>query len=216
MPNAQPNYARYQRLPGLVLGFHGCDREVGEALLRGKLTHLNASTNEYDWLGDGVYFWENDPVRAWEFAQEQQSKPKTSKGYVKSPFVVGAVIDLGLCLNLSDRSALAELASAYRALERLNKSDGKAMPANKGEGFGARYLDRAVVQTLHSLRATLDEEAVLSGEPRVPAYETVRSAFPEGDDLYEGAGFRSKNHIQIAVRDLARIKGYFRPIAESI
>ena len=32
----------------------------------------------------------------------------------------------------------------------------------------------------------------------------------EGDALYPGAGFRRKNHIQIAVRSVHCIKGYFR------
>jgi hypothetical protein len=36
----------YQQLPSFVLGFHGCDREVGETVLAGGL--LAASTNDYD------------------------------------------------------------------------------------------------------------------------------------------------------------------------
>jgi len=49
------------------------------------------------------------------------------------------------------------------------------------------------------------------GTRRAP-YDTVRSPFQEGTPLYTGAGFQTKNHIQIAVRNLACIKGYFRPI----
>lgn len=212
MPGAPPSYATYQRLPGLVLGFHGCDRDVGEALLHGEFVHLEPSTNKYDWLGNGIYFWENDPQRAWEFAEEQHRKPHTSKGHVKDPFVIGAVIDLGLCLNLSDRRALGELRTAHQALVRLHKQNAEPLPENKGPGFGARYLDRAVVEMLHGLRAQLDEQAPDLGLPRVPPYDTVRSAFPEGEELYAGAGFRAKNHIQIAVRNTSCIKGYFRPI----
>jgi len=59
----------YQHVPGLVLGFHGCDKEVGEALLRSPNGHLDASANAWDWLGSGIYFWENDPKRALEFAK---------------------------------------------------------------------------------------------------------------------------------------------------
>ncbi len=58
----QPIYTLYQRLPGLVLGFHGCDAQVGEDLLAGRHTHLRESKNKYDWLGNGIYFWENDPL----------------------------------------------------------------------------------------------------------------------------------------------------------
>jgi hypothetical protein len=48
--------------------------------------------------------------------------------------------------------------------------------------------------------------------PDLPDYDSVRSPFPEGGNLYEHSGFRAKNHIQIAVRNLRCIKGYFRPI----
>ena len=46
-------------------------------------------------------------------------------------------------------------------------------------------------------------------------FDTVRAAFLEGDRLYDNAGFASKNHIQICVRELRCIKGYFRPLDES-
>jgi hypothetical protein len=38
----------YKRRPGLVLGFHGCDKTTGEAILTGKTT-LKKSANDYDW-----------------------------------------------------------------------------------------------------------------------------------------------------------------------
>ncbi len=36
--------------------------------------------------------------------------------------------------------------------------------------------------------------------------------FQEGAPLYPGAGFSTKNHIQVCVRDPSCIRGYFRPI----
>lgn len=209
-----PAYTVYQRLPGLVLGFHGCDREIGEKILRGDETHLFPSTNKYDWLGNGIYFWENDPLRAWEFAEAQHRKPYTSKGHVKDPFVLGAVIDLGLCLNLTDRRALDELRTAYGFLVETYATTGEALPENKGKNMGQRYLDRAVVEMLHGIRLALEEDAP-EGSDGFPEYDTVRSPFPEGDSLYPGAGLLTHNHIQIAVRNPACIKGYFRPIEDS-
>lgn len=52
----------YQRLPSWVLGFHGTDEETVTRILNDHKGHLNHSANDYDWLGGGVYFWENDPV----------------------------------------------------------------------------------------------------------------------------------------------------------
>jgi hypothetical protein len=202
-PFAPPSaWEIYKKLPGLVLGFHGCDKSVGEDLLCGRKTQLNKSNNDYDWLGGGIYFWEANPWRAHEFAASAAgSSSNTTKGSITTPFVVGAVIDLGHCCNLLDADALGELKAAHTVLkEAVATVEGQPMPANRGKDFAARYLDKAVIQTLHALR----EKANL------PAYDTVRGAFIEGDPLYEGAGFHEKNHIQIAVRSPQCIKGYFR------
>src|SRR5437667_162610 len=56
------------RSTALVLGYHGCDREVGERILGGG-GHLQPSENDYDWLGSGIYFWEDTPSRALEWAE---------------------------------------------------------------------------------------------------------------------------------------------------
>lgn len=198
----------YKRLPGLVLGFHGCDEAVGMELLSGGSRHLKPSKNKYDWLGDGVYFWENDPQRAWEFAEESMKKKHLTKGNITKPFVIGAVIDLGFCLNLLDRIALDELSDAYKSLESFSNKVGDVLPKNDGENFGARFLDRAVIETLHRERDDLNEQY----PGQFPPYESVRSAFREGGSLYDNSGFQDKNHIQIAIRNLACIKGYFRPL----
>jgi len=45
----------YSTKPGLILGFHGCDESVVEKVLKGN-DDLITSKNEYDWLGNGIYF----------------------------------------------------------------------------------------------------------------------------------------------------------------
>ena len=52
----------YSTRPGLTLGFHGCDASVVKDVLLGK-AFLKASTNSYDWLGHGIYFWEQSLSR---------------------------------------------------------------------------------------------------------------------------------------------------------
>jgi hypothetical protein len=66
-----------------VLGYHGCDRDVDERLLRG--TPFRPSDNEYDWLGPGIYFWETNPLRGLEFAIEAAEREPTR---IRKPFVV--------------------------------------------------------------------------------------------------------------------------------
>lgn len=212
MTAAAPNYfGQYQKVSGLVLGFHGCDRDVGERVLSGEVRHLSPSVNDYDWLGSGIYFWENDPQRAYEFAVEASQKPHKSAGKIKDPFVVGAIIDLGLCLNFLERPALEEMRMAYDVFEATFQPNDqrRKFPRNVGEDRGARFLDAAVIDTLHTMRHALSTDS----NP-LPEYHSVRGAFWEGGELYPGAGFDAKNHIQIAVRkpDLC-IRGYFRPIS---
>jgi hypothetical protein len=203
-----PGYDLYKRLPGLVLGFHGCDESVGKAVINGEHRHLKSSQNSYDWLGTGIYFWENDPLRALEFAEDAVRNKHLTAGKVTKPFVVGAVIDLGLCLNMLERSALKQIRDAHEALSVVMEQLGIPMPQNKGSEMGARYLDRTVMEFFHEERASARNEDPLVA----PEYDSVRAMFPEGEALFDGAGFQSKSHIQIAVRNPNCIKGYFRPL----
>jgi len=192
----------YQRLPSWVLGFHGTDEETVQKAVTDPSFRLAIPKNDYDWLGNGIYFWENDPVRAMEFTKERMQWKGIKD---KTPAVVGAVIDLGLCLNLFDQPALKELAVAYEVFASDMETLDVDLPENKGnsEDRTMRFLDCAVIEHLHRVR----------DEIGLPKYQTVRSGFHEGKEAYPGSGFRAKNHIQIAVRDHACIKGFFLPRA---
>ncbi|MBN8505327.1 MAG: hypothetical protein J0L58_12710 [Burkholderiales bacterium] len=195
----------YKTQPSFVLGFHGCDEETGRAVIAGE-RDLKPSENAYDWLGNGVYFWEGSPQRAWEWAQ---SVHKRRPQFLKSPFVVGAVIDLGQCFNLTDLGAAAELRMAFDLYKAAIQKEGLSMPENKGGTRDRllRYLDRAVIEFMHQMRAQAPGQG---GKPLAP-YDTARAPFLEGDDLYPGAGLKAASHIQIAVRNPDCIKGYFLP-----
>ena len=78
----------YSRLSHLVFGFHGCDRSTYEKVISGA-EDLSPSRNNYDWLGGGVYFWEQNLDRAEQWAQELKER-----GKIDEPAVIGAVIDL--------------------------------------------------------------------------------------------------------------------------
>ena len=108
-----------------ILGYHGCDRRVGERLLAG--TAFKPSNNDYDWLGPGIYFWEANPLRGLEFAEEA-SKRRTSN--ISKPFVIGAVIELGLCLDLTTSSALNWARVAYQSLVDVTRAAGLDLPSN--------------------------------------------------------------------------------------
>lgn len=191
----------YWSQPSFVLGFHGCDSSVAESVFAGN-TFLKPSQNDYDWLGHGVYFWENDPVRAMCFAQTNTARQQAR---IKAPAVIGAVIDLGHCFNLMEASTLQLLRDGYQILKAAMETAGISMPTNKHAGKDQfdlllRHLDCAVIETIHETRTKRQE----------PAFDTVRGVFWEGSDLYPNAGFKEKNHIQICVRNPNCIKGFFR------
>lgn len=84
---------------------------------------------------------------------------------------------------------------------------GAEMPKNK-EAYKddhdklLRPLDRAVIEFLHA--TNIPEQQ----------FDSVRGMFVEGDELYDGAGFHEKTHVQIAIRNPSMIKGYFMTISE--
>jgi hypothetical protein len=54
------------RFARLVVGYHGCTEAFARKLLLSTkfLTDWQPSTNEWYWLGHGIYFWEHSPERA--------------------------------------------------------------------------------------------------------------------------------------------------------
>lgn len=160
-----------------VLGYHGCDTHVAEALLNGT-TQFTASQNEWDWLGSGIYFWEANPLRGLEFAHQQKER-----GKLNEPFVLGAVLDLGYCLDLTSASGIAAVKAAYSNFAEVTHGAGKPMPRNRG---GAdvllRELDCAVINHLHQVRA--------SARPPLQPFDSIKGVFFEGGQIYAGSGIK--------------------------
>ena len=176
----------------MVFGYHGCDARVARQAVCGE-TDLVKSESIYEWLGHGTYFWEDSPDRAMKWAKEKQ---EAGTHGIETPAVLGAIIDLGRCLNLIDSEALDLIKQAH-SIYRLSNETRK----NAGAQGKARTLDCAVIETLHALRA----------ETGKPPFDTVRSFFMEGQPLYPGAGFRELDHVQICIRSPEKIRGFFLP-----
>lgn len=184
-----------------VLGYHGCDRAFGEKVLLGKAS-LARSTDPWHWLGQGIYFWEADPLRALEWARQKRDRDEC-----KDPFVVGAVIDLGACLDLLFRENLELVRAAYDSFVAARRTSGLRIPKNRpakhnpSEDDVLRYLDCAVIDHLCA-----------RSEDVGTRFESVRGLFTEKEELFAGSKISRKAHSQIAVRDPGCIKGIFRPI----
>jgi hypothetical protein len=169
---------------------------------------LRPSKGKIDWLGMGIYFWEGDPQRAMEWARQKKARNELSE-----PFVIGAVIDLGNCLDLTVRENIELVRAAHTAFELVQKTANLPMPENtpapkdQSPNKVLRYLDCAVINHLH----TIVKSNTLPG---ITPFDTVRALFPEqgGEEIYRGSGFMEKTHTQIAVLTPSCIKGVFLPI----
>jgi hypothetical protein len=199
------NFPLYEKTTPYIIGFHGCDQSVADILLSSEQPTFKKSTNNYDWLGNGMYFWENDPNRAWEYILEVQ---KREPDRIINPTVVGAVLDLGHCLNLVENKYINLLRDTFNKYKAGMDDNRLEMPINKGASSNDhdrlfRHLDCAVIEFIHTLA---------DYEP----FDSVRGMFIEGGAVYEGAGFHEKTHVQIAIRNPEMIKGYFRPLINHI
>ena len=185
-----------------VLGYHGCDAKVAAAAVEVGASILE-SDKDYDWLGPGAYFWEADPTRAMEWAEA-----KVARGQYSAPAVVGAVIDLRNCLDLTTRDDVALLCDAHKSFEALQIKAGVPLPENKNlsgdanRDFLLRYLDCAVFRHLHQIVKDTD----------LDPFDTVRGLFIEGASAFPGSAINEKTHTQIAVRSNECIKGLFYPL----
>ncbi len=193
--NCHELFSHLHSLPRTVVGYHGCEGLFSHRLVTGRVNHLDwkASQNNYDWLGQGIYFWEDAPGRAWQWARQQ---------YRGKAAVVAAEIRLGRCLDLADTAFAELLRESFEGTVNWYRQNGWDLPKNEGKEFKLRRLDRVVIDRL--TRAT--------DKPNGAHYQTVRCPFEEGDPVYPGAMIRSQSHIQIAVRDNSCIVSRVFPV----
>lgn len=182
----------YTKAPQYVLGFHGTDQDTVDNVLKQLDKNLKPSEQKYDWLGKGIYFWLNDPVRALEWAKHKKKE---------KPAVIGAIIDLGTCLNFAERECIEAVRSGYNLLkEVVDITEYKNDKPDAG-GFNLRRpLDCAVINYTCE---NLEKNGML--------VDTVMGYFQEDEEAFPGAGIRKKSHTQICVRNSFKILGYFLP-----
>ncbi|HEY1398849.1 hypothetical protein [Roseateles sp.] len=192
----------------LILAYHGCDVTVRDRLVKGLLARLKPSTNRYDWLGDGVYFFEGDAERALSFAESarRESEKLLSARPIVTPAVVGAVLSVSRCWDMTTMSGRRAYRSATDELRVAQDLRGRPMPVNRAadaedETVLLRALDCAVFNIGHEMRER---------ERQLP-YQLVRAAFYQGKPVVDGAEFREGTHLQLALRDPRCVIGWFLP-----
>ena len=199
----------YSNLPNLIIGFHGCDLSTYEKVLY-KHEGLRASHNSYDWLGNGIYFWENSLDRAEEWAKSycDRYNGQHPNEEPKKPAVIGVVLSLGHCLNLTDYGSSSILKNGYEILKYELSLLDKPLPVNRNvvgsKDLLLRELDCAVIERIHQYNR----------EQGKRHYDSVRGVFIEGNPVYEDSGIMEKTHTQLCIINPNCIKGYFKPLIQ--
>lgn len=205
----------YSRRPNLMLGFHGCDEIVRDKLVNTP-NKIKKSEEKFDWLGNGFYIWENNYSRALKWA-----KDKKARGTLQNPSVVGVIYQLDYCLDFTDSQFIDLLPIYFELLKADLHTAGKDFPINRDvprdtfHDLILRELDCAVIEYMHQkIEEQIDRDIKSKGFSEYRRFDSVRGVFTEGGPVFDGAGIQTKNHIQICIRNLNCIKGFFIPREE--
>ena len=205
----------YDVKPNLIIAFHGCDADICKALLNNP-NHVKISRKPYDWLGHGMYFWENNYDRALQWAND-----KKKRGEINKPAVIGALLQPGYCCDFTETKYIQVLrnyydivAERYRMVER-KLPENKDLPHDRHKDKILRELDCAIIEFMH-IRILERRQADVSekGFTGEKLFDSTRGVFTEGGPAFDGAGLFAKTHIQICIRNLNCIKGFFLPRQE--
>ena len=202
----------YNSRNNLIIGFHGCDEKIQKDLLN-QPNVIQVSDNPHDWLGHGIYFWENNYERALQWAKEKQKR-----GEIEHASVIGAVLSLDYCLDFTDSTFINLLIKYFELLSDGYKELERKLPENKNikqdehNDYLLRILDCAVIEFLHhSITKEIEQEIQTKGYSNLKTFDSTRGLFTEGGPAFPGAGIQKKNHIQICIRNRNCIKGFFLP-----
>jgi hypothetical protein len=160
----------------VVRGCHGTSATHAAVILRDGFIR---SDNDYDCLGDGVYFFEDGLAQAGAWA---------TRAHPSEPAVVAADVRLEDCMDLKDSVGWVPLlAQAHDEVLRVSREQGLPLPRQTGN---THRLDRVVIEVTVAI---LEREGT-----RIRA---VRAVFAEGAPAFPGSFLSEGFHVQVAVRD---------------
>lgn len=187
-------------------GFHATDGDAA-ALIRQPID-FRESTSEGDWLGRGIYFWQDAPHWPWEWLDQKADRNSDFRQRLQQhgKAVIGVLIDLADCLDLLDTYwndvISSSVDSAHTRLADLKKALGQPMPTQDWDPEAPRWnpLDSALINFV-----TED----LAEELRIP-FTAVRCPFIEGTPFFRGSALWTKAHVAISLREPTAIKAMWQ------
>ena len=170
--------------PLRVYGYHGTSREKAQEIID---CGFNLSTNDYDWLGTGVYFFQDAPVRALAWASER---------YPDSPAVIKSQLVLENCMDLLDIDWYPIIRETYAMFVCEYQKANIPLPRQNPQRSKAHRLDCAFFNYIVEKILESQEETIGS----------IRAVFNEGDRIYPNSAIYDRSDIQILIRDLSLIE----------
>jgi hypothetical protein len=160
----------------VICGYHGTSAAHAAVILRDGFL---PSDNDYDCLGDGVYFFEDGLAQAGAWA---------TRAHPSEPAVIQADVRLEDCMDLKDGVGWVPLlAQAHDEVLRVSRQHSLPLPR---QSSSTHRLDRVIVEVTVAI---LERE----GTP----IRAVRGVFAEGPPAFPGSFLSEGSHVQVAVRD---------------
>jgi hypothetical protein len=145
----------------------------------------NLKWYDYDWLGTGIYFFQDAPIRAKQWATQQ---------HPENLAVIRALIRLDNCIDLFDITWQPLLKKIYNSFRERYRLINRPLPKQNPDRSKAHRLDCAFFN--------FASEIVFSQGQSV---ESIRATFMEGERLFPDSAVFDLAHVQIAVRNPALI-----------
>lgn len=192
-----------------VVAYHGTVEEYAFSIVEKKRSpeYWLVSDNAYDWLGPGIYFFQDAPLRALLYAEKRADQLRQAKGVDHQPAVIRARFKLGVCLDFLD----ADTAGYVRFVHALMVADGHAPELPSQTSFEPRTGPRRRLRILEgqyrgagNILHLLDREVMKYAIEYLNEYEnlridSIRCAFVDGYPLYSSSWLFDLAHVQLCV-----------------
>jgi hypothetical protein len=169
-----------------IYGYHGTSQTKAASILE---NGFRASDNDYDWLGTGIYFFQDAPLRAKQWATQQ---------HPNNPAIICSSIRLENCIDLFDIGWQPLLKNVYNPFVEQYRSTNRPFPKQNPERSKAHRLDCAFFNFAIELISRQGQSV-----------DSVRAAFMEGERLFPDSAIFDLAHIQIAIRNPTLIKASY-------
>jgi hypothetical protein len=169
-----------------LVGYHGTNRQAAESILA---NGFEPSQNEYDWLGTGVYFWQDAPYRAWDWSctHARWKHPQDE------PAVIRSIIQIrrSECMDLLDWKSENSWADLLDAAHKFLRKRQDLPKQRSGRNAKLHPLDKVIIDYVIDKILVKDNLKIMA----------VRAGFEEGKKIFVGSAMYEKTHVQVAVRD---------------